>query len=94
MEDKENDIRLERDLHEGRTARDMKEARGEVRGKNWEGFFCTEKSRRSLSMELKMLFLWGICQNIIMFICGDSKMRRKGRTRWRGKKGGKEGQRR
>lgn len=39
MEDKENDIRLERDLHEGRTARDMKEARGEVRGKNWEGDF-------------------------------------------------------
>lgn len=42
-------------------------------------------------MELKMLFLWGICQNIIMFICGDSKMRRKGRKRWRGKKRGGKG---
>lgn len=62
--------------------------------KSWEGFFCPEKSPESLSMGLKMLFLWGICQNIIMFICGDSKMRGKGRKRWKGKEAEREGRRR
>lgn len=65
--------------------------------KSWEGFFCPEKSPESLSMGLKMLFLWRICQNITMFICGASKTggeREKEMEGERGREVEKEGGRR